>query len=115
MRYYFSMMLLGLLFLGCSSNEDEQVVKSKNSLSCTIVKTSKARCTFKTARVNTTQGVEFVWTSPDGIGDERRRTITLPANHASVYDERNTQGRASGVWTISATLNGKTSKTSLRL
>ena len=104
-----------LFFLGCSSDETKQVVKSENSVQCQILKTSKVRCTFKTQRVDKTQGVEFNWISPATKEDNRHRILTLPNNHATVYDERDTDGRASGIWKVSASLNGEVVSTSFRL
>jgi len=114
MRIYLAVVALSLMFFGCSSDETKQV-KSKNSLDCQILKTAEVRCIFKTPRVNKTQGIEFHWISPSDKKDNRTRVITLDKNHATVYDERHTTGRASGVWQVKATLNGEVSSTSFRL
>lgn len=101
--------------MGCSSDASKENKRSVNSLNCQILKSSKVRCTFNTVRVNKTQGVEFHWVSPTSAQDNRERILTLPQNHASVYDERDTVGRGSGIWKVSASLNGDVVTAQFRL
>ena len=111
MRKYLSIFVLAVLFLGCSQDESSdknsnkmikhEVKKSadKNEALICLDEDNKITCKLMTKRVNRDRDVEFEWASPNGK-DDREREVVLPANHASIFDSRDKNGRAKGVWKV---------------
>lgn len=127
MRIYLSIVIAAGLFLGCSQessenkekksetkeshkviNVEEKVVKSadKEEVLVCIDEDDKITCKLMTKRLNKDRTVEFVWNPPNG-NDKREREMTLPANHASIYDAREKRGRVKGKWVVEATIGGE--------
>ena len=67
----------------------------------------KIRCTLAVARMDEAREATFYWHSDAFPQDDRERTLSLPANHGSVYDYRYLRGRAQGIWTVTVTLTGQ--------
>ncbi len=120
MRKELLIVLSAILIAGCSqddSNKQEKnVVKVEKKVEKSADKESALiclddekgiTCKVMTKRVNRERTVIYNWRSPDGK-DDRRREMTLPANHASLYDMRDKNGRAKGSWKVTATLEGET-------
>ena len=74
----------------------------------------KITCKLMAKRVNKEREVEFEWKSPNGK-DDRERELTLPANHASIFDARLKKGRAKGVWTVEVEISDEKISTSFKL
>lgn len=78
----------------------------ESSLVCEVIDDGieKIQCTFVTPRKNEARETTFYWHSESFPQDDRERSITLPANHGSVYDYRFLRGRAQGIWNVTVTL-----------
>lgn len=126
MRAYLFIIFLTLLFVGCSQEEskkreqgiqvEKKVPKSsdKNEALICLDEDTKITCKLMTKRIDQKRSVHFEWISPNGK-DNRKRTITLPANHASVFDARYKQGRAKGRWRVEVELAGEKVSTTFNL
>ncbi len=77
------------------------------TLQCSVSQevASKIICRLETQRKSFERDVVFLWHSEEYPQDDRERSITLRANHGSVYDFRFLHGRAQGLWTVSATID----------
>lgn len=127
MRIYLSIVIAAGLFLGCSQengenkekksetkesrkviNVEQKVVKSadREEVLICLDEDDKITCKLMTKRLNKDRTVEFVWNPPSG-NDKREREMTLPANHASIYDTRGKKGRVKGEWLVEATVDGE--------
>ena len=117
MRYSVFVIILAVIFIGCSQESDEkksdsgikveqEVKKSadKDEALICIDADNKITCKLMTKRVNKDREVEFEWESPNGK-DNREREMVLPANHASIFDARDKSGRVKGVWTVEAEID----------
>lgn len=132
MRIYLSIVIAAGLFLGCSQeNSDNKEKKSETEESRKVINVEqkieksadreevlvcldqddKITCKLMTKRLNKDRTVEFVWNPPSG-NDKREREMTLPANHASIYDAREKRGRVKGKWVVEATIEGEEVSTS---
>ncbi len=120
MKVYLSIVIAAGLFFGCSQdsgekketekviNIEQKVKKSadkEEALIC-LDEDEKITCKLMTKRLKKDRTVEFVWNSPNGK-DKRERKMTLPANHASIYDARDKKGRVKGKWVVEATIGGE--------
>jgi len=126
-RVYLSIAIAAGLFLGCSQESSEQsesnsekketikVIKveqkvkksaDKEEVLICLDEDDKITCKLMTKRLNKERTVEFIWNPPNG-NDKREREMTLPANHASIYDTRDKKGRAKGKWVVEATIGGE--------
>jgi len=129
-RIYLSIVIAAGFFLGCSQDnqkssetkerksqtqESHKVVKveqkiikraDKEEVLVCLDEEDKITCKLMTKRLNKNRTVEFVWNPPSG-NDKRERTMTLPANHASIYDTRDKKGREKGKWVVEATIGGE--------
>lgn len=76
------------------------------TVSCEILDdgVEKIQCKLVTLRQDVARDAMFVWHSDAFPQDDRERSLTLPANHGSIYDYRYLRGRAQGAWTITVTL-----------
>ncbi len=124
MRHDVATLSVVLLFAACSNDEtqdettdsvivEKEVKKSadkKEALVC-IDADEKITCKLLTKRVNKEREVAFEWKSPNGK-DDRKREMTLPANHASIYDARSKKGRVKGVWKVEVELDDEAVTTS---
>jgi hypothetical protein len=54
-------------------------------------------CKYTHQRVDYDKEVLFQWVEPDGV-TTRKRVMSIPAYHGSVYDYRYMEGRAIGEW-----------------
>ncbi len=127
MRIYLSIVIAAGLFLGCSQESSEtkerksqteeshkvvhveqKVIKNadKEEVLVCLDEDEKITCKLMTKRLNKDRSVEFVWNPPNG-NDKRERKMTLPANHASIYDTRDKKGREKGKWVVEATIGGE--------
>lgn len=126
MRKYLSIFLPVLLFLGCSQDDSsdkksskvikEEVKKSSDrdeALIC-LDEGEKITCKLMTKRVNEDRDVEFEWESPNGK-DDRERNMVLPANHASIFDSRDKNGREKGVWTVEVEIGNEEVSTTFKI
>ena len=117
MRYSAFVIILAVIFLGCSQESgekksdtgikvDKEVQKSvgKDEALICIDEENKITCKLMTKRVNKDREVEFEWESPNGK-DDREREMVLQANHASIFDARDKSGRAKGLWTVEAEID----------
>ena len=89
-------------------NVEKKVTKSadKEEVLICLDEDEKITCKLMTKRLNKDRTVEFVWNPPKG-NDKREREMTLPANHASIYDVRDKKGREKGKWVVEATIDGE--------
>lgn len=78
----------------------------KNEALICLDEDNKITCKLMTKRVNRDRDVEFEWASPNGK-DDRERKIVLPANHASIFDSRDKNGRAKGVWKVEVEIDNE--------
>jgi hypothetical protein len=81
-------------------------VFAADALVCKVVNEDeilKIKCIYKTARKDYDRNISIAWTSPSTPQDDRFKTVLLPGQHGSAYDFRYFDGRADGLWTISAT------------
>lgn len=122
------LLVLSLLFSGCSREEsdkkseelikvEQKVAKSKGGEGALICLDAEGKITCKlmTLRVSEARSVRFNWRSPVSPDDDRERTLTLPANHASIFDTRSKEGRAKGTWNVTAELGGEAVSTTFTL
>lgn len=56
-------------------------------------------CKYTQVRLDTDKEVIFHWIEPDGMVT-RKRVMSIPAFHGSIYDYRYIEGRTPGVWTF---------------
>ena len=124
MKLYVAALSVVILFSACSNDEEQgksnkgivvekEVKKSadkKEALIC-IDADDKITCKLLSKRVNKEREVAFEWKSPNGK-DDREREITLPANHASIFDARSKKGRVKGKWEVEVKLDGEEVTTS---
>lgn len=77
----------------------------RHDLKCNVLEEGDKiiRCTYSSARVETSRTIQFIWRSETTPHDDRERTLFLPALHGSVYDYRYYYGRAPGKWEVAAT------------
>ena len=111
MRKHLALFISAVVFLGCSQDNGSE--KKSNTVIKQEVKKSadkdealicldegdKITCKLMTKRLNKARNVEFEWESPNGK-DDRERDMILPANHASIFDSREKNGRAKGLWRV---------------
>lgn len=127
MKSPFLILLLAVVFAGCSQDESskksdkntkaekkaEKSIGKDLTLVC-LDEGDKVTCKLVTKRVNKDREVEFEWKSPDGK-DDREREMVLPANHASIFDVRHKKGRVKGVWTVEVELDDEEAATTFRV
>lgn len=63
-------------------------------------------CKYIQNRTDTQKEVIFHWIEPDGK-ISRKRVMSIPAFHGSVYDYRYIEGRTPGTWTFKVIDNNK--------
>ncbi len=128
MRNYLSIFILAALFWGCSQDDStdkksnkvinvgQDVKKSadKDEALICLDEGDKITCKLMTKRVNEDREVEFEWKSPNGK-DDREREMVLPANHASIFDMRNKNGRVKGVWRVEVEIDDEEVSTTFRI
>ena len=130
MRSYLLVLPFIVLMTACSQDEKEQttnkaiekhiiekkVTKSPNKKEALVCLDAdeKITCKLMTKRVNSDREVEFAWESPNGK-DNRERKMTLPANHASVYDARLKKGRAKGLWKVEVEIDDEEVSTTFNI
>ncbi len=118
-----------MLLVGCSQEDKEtkssqqngitvqkvvaKVPHKKEALVC-LEDAGKITCKLLTQRINKERDVTFDWISPQGKKD-RHREMSLPANHASIYDARTIKGRAKGRWKVAVELDGEKISTTFKL
>ena len=113
---------------GCSQDEktetgskikphvESHVEKSSakaSPLNCTKTQT-KVTCKLTLTRTKEDREVTFTWKSPRSK-DNRKRTIVLPASHATIFDARLTKGREKGTWKVNTEVNAKNYSTNFTL
>lgn len=127
MRSYLLILMLAVLFAGCSQDESdkksEKVIKVEKKVAKSVNKDlalicldegDKITCKLMTKRVGEDREVEFEWESPNGK-DDREREMVLPANHASIFDVRHKEGRVKGVWTVEVELDDEEVSTTFKI
>jgi len=78
-----------------------------NSVDCIILKDENSIiCKYTHERVDFEKEIIVQWIDPDN-NISRERDMKIPANHASVYDFRYKDGRATGTWTFKVIDNSK--------
>ena len=129
MKSFFLPLLLAVLFAACSQEsgdeqEREQVIKietkiekssDKDGALICLDEDGKITCKLMTKRCNRDRSVEFSWLSPTSPKDDREHAVTLPANHASVFDVRYKEGRVKGKWTVTAEIDDEEVSASFRI
>lgn len=120
MKYYLLGLLLAAVMTGCSQEAgreeknaegikvEQKVKKNAGKVSALVCldEGEMITCKLMTKRAGRERLVEFVWRSP-GSSDDRDRTLTLPANHASTFDTRNKSGREKGQWKVTAKIDNE--------
>lgn len=91
-KYFFSTILTFCFFQFAYAQE--------NNVDCLILKDENSIiCKYSLNRLDHEKNILIQWIEPDKK-ITREREMTIPANHASVYDYRYIQGRTQGVWTF---------------
>ncbi|WP_345978158.1 hypothetical protein [Sulfurimonas sp. HSL3-7] len=129
MKSFVLPLLFGVFFAACSQESaeeqhNEQIIKvekivekssDKDGALICLEENEKIICKLMTKRANSERSVKFNWFSPTSPRDDRERTFILPANHASLFDSRNKEGRAKGRWTVTVGLDSEKISTTFTL
>jgi len=121
MKNFFLSLLFAVLFAACSQEsgddqKNEPIIKvekkvekssDKDAALICLEEGDTITCKLMTKRLNKPRTVAFHWRSLNSPNDDRDYTLTLPADHASVFDMRHKDGRTKGEWKVAAEIDGE--------
>ena len=86
-----------------------------NGVDCLIVKDENSIiCKYMHLRQDIDHNISMQWIEPTGE-ITRKRVMTIPAMHKSIYDYRYLDGRTKGIWTFKAIDDGIEYKTNFKV